>query len=59
MRRDRFAQFVARRAYRGLDDPELAADFEAYRDAEARLIVFILAFMVVVVLVLLAVRHAT
>lgn len=47
-RRDRFAQFVARREYEDLDDPVLSAEFDAYRRAEARLVISIIASMVVV-----------
>jgi hypothetical protein len=59
VRRDKFAQFVARRGYEALADPVLASEFDAYRRSEARLVVCILASMLVVFLFLLAVRHAT
>jgi len=59
VRRDKFAQFVARRGYEVLADPVLASEFDAYRKSEARLVVSILASMLVVFVFLLAVRHAT
>jgi len=57
LRRDRWARFVARREYGSLGDPPLAAEFEAYRTAGARLVVAIIASMVVVCLALLIVRR--
>ena len=59
VRRDRFAQFVARRGYETLSDPMLASEFDAYRKSEARSVISILASMLVVFFLLLAVRHAT
>jgi hypothetical protein len=59
VRRDRFAQFVARRDYENLGDPALALEFEAYRKTEARLVVSILVSMLVVLVLVLAARHAT
>lgn len=58
IRRDHFAQFVARRAYEDLSDPALAAEFEAYRQDEARLVVSLLVSMGVVFLLIMAVRYA-
>lgn len=58
VRRNRFAQFVGRREFENLDDGLLAAQFEAYRKSEARLILSILASGVVVALLGVAVRHA-
>jgi hypothetical protein len=48
VRRDRFAQFVARGGYEDLDDPVLAHEFDAYRKSEARLVVSIIASLMVV-----------
>ena len=45
IRRNRFAKFIADRGYERLDDPVLAAEFEAYRKREARLVVSILISM--------------
>jgi len=59
VRRDTFAQFVARRGYEDLADPVLTTEFDAYRRSEARLVVSILASMFLVFVSLLAVRHAT
>ncbi|MDX1402950.1 MAG: hypothetical protein R3192_00355 [Woeseiaceae bacterium] len=47
-RRTRFAQFVMRREYENLGDPELSARFDDYRGAELRLLVAVLGTMVVV-----------
>jgi hypothetical protein len=58
VRRTRFAQYVGRREFENLADPSLSAEFEAYRKAEARLIVSILASGVVVAALAAAVRHA-
>ena len=57
-RRDRFAQFVARREYQKLADPALSAQFEAYRKSEARLVLSVIASLVIVALLVLAVRYA-
>jgi len=57
VRRNRFAQFVARREFEELGDPELAAQFADYRRAETRLVLAVLASMVVVALLGLAVRY--
>lgn len=58
VRRDRFARFVARREFERLRDPVLSAQFEAYRKAEARLVLSLLGSMVALALLILAVRHA-
>jgi len=57
VRRNRFAQFVARRDYENLGDPALSAQFEDYRKAEARLLLFLLASLMVVGLLVLFVRY--
>jgi hypothetical protein len=57
VRRRRFAQFVARREFENLGDPALAAQFEAYRRYEARLILSVLASLLVVLFVVVAVRY--
>ena len=57
LRRDRFAQFVARRAYERLQDPVLASEFEAYRKAEARLVIALIASLLVVFVLVMAVRR--
>jgi hypothetical protein len=57
VRRTRFAQFVGRREFENLGDDMLAAQFEAYRKSEARLIVSILASGAVVAVIALAIRH--
>ena len=56
--RTRFAQFVARREYEQLGDPALAARFEDYRKAEARLLLSLLLSLAVVGLLVMAVRYA-
>lgn len=53
-RRSRFAQFMARREYESLEDPPLAARFEAHRKAETRLLGALLASLVAVFLGVLA-----
>jgi len=58
VRRTRFAQFVGRREFENLDDGSLAAQFEAYRKSEARLILSIIGSGVVLALLAVAVRHA-
>lgn len=58
VRRTRFAQFVARHEFRNLADEWLAAQFEAYRKSEARLVVAILASGVLLASLAFAVRHA-
>lgn len=57
-RRTRFAQFVGRREFENLADGSLAAQFEAYRRSEARIVLSVLASGVVVVLLAVAVRYA-
>jgi len=57
-RRSRFARFIAQREYRNLGDPGLSARFEAYRKAEARLLLLLLASLAVVALLVLIARHA-
>jgi len=57
VRRSRFARFVASREYENLGDPALSAQFEDYRKAEARLLLFLLASLGIVALLVLAVRH--
>ena len=59
VRRDRFAQFVARRQFENLSDPVLAAQFEGYRKSEARLVFSILASLAVVALLVLVMQHAS
>ena len=59
VRRDRFAQFVGRREFEDLADPDLSARFENYRKLEARILLSILASLVVVALLVFVVRHAT
>lgn len=58
VRRSRFSQFIARREYENLGDPALSAQFEDYRKAEARLLLFLLASLGVVVLLILTLRDA-
>lgn len=58
VRRTRFAQFVGRREFENLSDASLSADFEAYRQSEARLIIGIIASGAVVVLLAFAMRHS-
>ena len=55
VRRTRFAQFVMRREYENIGDPELSASFEDYRGAELRLLVAVLGTMGVVAILGLAV----
>lgn len=57
VRRTRFAQFVGRREFENLADGWLSTQFEAYRRAEARLVLCILASGLVVALLALAVSH--
>jgi len=59
VRRSRFSQFVAHREFENLGDPALAAQFEAYRKAEARLVLSLIASMVVVALLIFAVRSVS
>jgi len=54
----RFAQFVGKRRYQELADKTLAAQFDAYRRAEARLVVIILITGGIMVLLGLAVTRA-
>lgn len=58
VRRNRFAQFVGRREFENLADPELAAQFDEYRKSAARVLLFVLASLVVVALLVFAARHA-
>ena len=58
VRRDRFARFVARREFRELGDPILAVQFEEHREAEARLVVFLLSTLGGIALLLFISRHA-
>jgi hypothetical protein len=58
LRRTRFAQFVGRREFESLADGSLSAQFETYRQSEARLVLSILASGVVVAVLAFAVRHA-
>jgi hypothetical protein len=58
VRRSRFAQFVARREFENLGDPELSARFEHFRKSDTRLVLFILASMTVLALLALTVRYA-
>ncbi len=58
VRRNRFAQFVARRRYEQLSDSALAAEFEAFRRHEARLVIGLLSSMLLVFCGVLLVRHA-
>jgi hypothetical protein len=46
-RRDRFARFVAQRKYLELGDSRLAAQFEAYRKDERRLMLVVISTMVI------------
>ncbi len=55
-RRTRFAQFVGRREFEKLADGWLSAEFEAYRKAEARLLVCVLASGAIVALLVFATR---
>lgn len=57
VRRDRFAQFVARREFENLSDPPLAAEFEDYRTDEARLLLSLLATLLLVGVLVLVVRY--
>ena len=57
VRRSKFSQFISSRAYENLDDASLSAQFEAYRKAETRLLVAVLASLVVVALLVATVRH--
>ncbi|MDA0204982.1 MAG: hypothetical protein O2795_06505 [Acidobacteria bacterium] len=58
VRRTRFAQFVGRREFENLGDRSLAAQFEAYRESEARLLLCIVATGAVIAVLAFAVRHA-
>ena len=58
IRRSRFARFVANREYEDLGDSVLSTQFEDYKQAEARLLVFLLASLAVVGLLILAVLYA-
>ena len=54
----RFARFVARREFATLDDPALAAEFEAYKNREARVVIGLLASMLLVFGLVMIVRFA-
>lgn len=54
----RFSRFLARREYENLDDPALAARFDAYRRAEARLLLILLVSLGIVALLVLIVTRA-
>lgn len=58
-RRSRFARFMARREYQNLDDPELSAQFEDYRNSETRLLLYLLVSLVIVFLLIFAVRYVS
>lgn len=57
VRRDRFAQFVGRREFENLADPELSARFEDYRKYDRWLVLSVLASLVVVALFIFAIRY--
>jgi hypothetical protein len=57
VRRSQFARFVARREYENLGDSVLSAEFEDYRQAEARLLIVLLASLGVVGFLILAVLY--
>lgn len=57
-RRSRFAQFVGRREFEQLGDPDLAAAFDELKRFEARTLLSILASLVVVFLLVFAARRA-
>lgn len=59
VRRNRFSRFVARREFEKLDDPVLAAEFEAYQKAEARLVIGVIASLLVVAAFAFAVDRVT
>jgi len=59
VRGNRFAIFVGRREYEALADAALVAEFEAYKRADARLIVSILTSGALLAAVGLLVRYAT
>lgn len=58
VRRSHFARFVARREYENLGDSALSAEFEDYRQAEARLLIVLLVSLGFVGFLILAVRYA-
>jgi len=51
LQRTRFSRFVGLREYRELHDPALIAEFEAYRHAEARLLLLIVTSLAAVSLI--------
>lgn len=57
VRRSQFSQFISRRAYEDIGDPELSAQFEEYRKAEVRLLVLVLASLALVALSVFSVRY--
>jgi alkylation response protein AidB-like acyl-CoA dehydrogenase len=57
LRQNRFTQFIARREYAGLGDARLTVRFEEYRQAEARLLIVLLASLAVACLVIYVLRH--
>ena len=57
-RRTRFARFVGKREFEALGDPGLAAEFEAFRKGEARLLLSIMGSGALVALVGLLVQHS-
>ena len=54
-RRNSFTLFMLHRKYENLDDPVLAARFEAYRKAEGRLLLILLGSLAAVALLIIAV----
>jgi hypothetical protein len=58
-RRSRFARYVGTREYRELDDPSLVREFETHRQAEGRVLLFLLASLAVLGLLMLALRPGT
>ena len=58
VRRTRFARYVGRREFEDLTDVALSAQFEAYRQSEARLILSIIAIGALISLLALVTRQA-
>lgn len=58
VRRSRFARFVARREFENLNDPELSRQFDEYRQAEARTLLFLVATLIILGLLVLEFRPA-
>ena len=58
VRRTRFRQFIGRREYENLPDHSLSAEFEEFRNSEARLVVSVLAIGALVAALALLTRHA-